>query len=192
MSQPTWSTVTTRAQSDSAFRSRLMADPVSACNEAGCSIPHGTEVQVIEQSPNQFHLMFGANGYSTEIDTMLDRAVNDAEYKAQLLSDPNSTLESVMGDKLPAGFEVVVHEKKPGQVFFFLDPIGACGELSEQELDAVAGGTLKGLLRKIGDFFCKDWSNGVANPQYDSNGNLTGIETHTDYSSGGYVTEIQT
>lgn len=153
MSQPTWSTVTTRAQSDSAFRSRLMADPVSACNEAGCSIPHGTEVQVIEQSPNQFHLMLGANGYSMEIDTMLDRAVNDAEYKAKLLSDPNSTVESVIGEKLPAGFEVVVHEKKPGRVFLFLDPIGACGELSEKELDAVAGGRFGDFFR---DLFCAD------------------------------------
>ena len=192
MSEPNWSTVITRAKSDSAFRSRLIANPVSACNEVGCRVPLGTDVQVLEQSPNQFHLMLGAKGYSTEIDTMLDRAVNDTEYKAQLLGDPNATVESVIGEKLPAGFEVVIHERKPGQVFLFLDSNGAYGELSDQELDAVAGGTLKGLLRKIGDFFCKDYSNGIANCQYDAKGNLTGIETHTDYSSGGFVTEIQT
>ncbi len=192
MSQSNWSTVITRAKSDSDFRSRLIADPASACDEVGCSIPHGTDLQVIQQSPNQFHLMLGAKGYAAEIDSMLDRAVNDTEFKAQLLGDPISSVESAIGEKLPAGVEVVVHEKKPGRVFLFLDSTGASGELSEQELETVAGGTLRGLLRKIGDFFCRDYSNGIVTPIVDANNHLSGLETHTDYSSGGYVTEIQT
>ena len=153
MSEPNWSNVITRAKSDSDFRSRLIADPASACNEVGCRVPHGTDVQVIQQSPNQFHLMLGAKGYAAEIDSMLDRAVNDTEFKGQLLDDPITSVESAIGEKLPAGLEVVVHEKKPGQVFLFLDSAGASGELSEQELDAVAGGSFGALIR---DMFCRN------------------------------------
>ncbi len=158
MSQPNWSTVITRVKSDSDFRSRLIADPVSACDEVGCSVPQGTEVQVVEQSPNQFHLMLGAKGYVAEIDSMLDRAVNDTEFKAQLLDDPISTVESAIGEKLPAGVEVFVHEKKPGRVFLFLDSTGAGGELSEQELDAVAGGRFGDFFR---DLFCPNSTRSV-------------------------------
>ncbi len=156
MSQINWARVTEKANMDEAYQLRLKLNAKSACREVGCEVPDGTEIEVIDGNPNTQHLILGAKGYSKEIDAMLDRAVTDAAFKQRLLDDPNSTVEAAIGEKLPEGFDVVIHEKRPGRVFLFLANKESGVELSDQELATVAGGTLRGALTRIGNFFCPD------------------------------------
>ncbi len=156
MSQINWARVTEKANTDEAYQSRLKLNAKAACREVGCEVPDGTEIEVIDCNPNAQNLILGAKGYSTEIDAMLDRAVKDAAFKQRLLESPNATVEAAIGEKLPEGFNVVIHEKRPGKIFLFLSNKESNVELSDQELAAVAGGSFGGALKRIGNFFCPD------------------------------------
>ena len=156
MSQINWARVTEKANTDEAYQSRLKRNAKEACGEVGCEVPDGTKIEVIDCNPNAQHLMLGAKGYSTEIDAMLDRAVNDPAFKQRLLESPNATVEAAIGEKLPEGFDVVIHEKRPGKIFLFLSNKESGVELSDKELATVAGGSFGGALRRIGNFFCPD------------------------------------
>ncbi len=156
MSQINWARVTEKANTDEAYQLRLKLNARSACREVGCEVPDGTEIEVIDCNPNAQHLILGAKGYSKEIDAMLDRAVTEAAFKQRLLDDPNASVEAAIGEKLPDGFDVVIHEKRPGRVFLFLANKESGVELSDQELATVSGGTIRGALTRIGNFFCPD------------------------------------
>ena len=181
MSQINWARVTEKANTDEAYQSRLKLNAKAACREVGCEVPDGTEIEVIDCNPDAQHLILGAKGYSTEIDAMLDRAVADAAFKQLLLEKPNATVEAAIGEKLPDGFDVVIHEKRPGRVFLFLSAKESCEELSDQELATVAGGTLRGVLTRIGNSFCPDNKTRVV----DFGTNTT--QLYVDPSIGGAV-----
>jgi hypothetical protein len=70
------------------------------------------------------------------------RAAKDAAFRRTLLADTTGTLERELGVRLPAGVSVTVLEETPTSRYLVLPPVptGAGGELSDDELEAVAGG----------------------------------------------------
>jgi hypothetical protein len=69
------------------------------------------------------------------------RAQQDPAYRQALLADPRAALEQAFGHELPANLRVQVIEQAPDTIYLMLPPERqASGELSEAELDAVAGG----------------------------------------------------
>ena len=69
---------------------------------------------------------------------IIARAWRDPAFKAKLLADPQATLKEA-GVAVPAGVKVTVVENTDSHFHLVLPPKPA-GELSDAELDKVAGG----------------------------------------------------
>lgn len=74
---------------------------------------------------------------------VIQKAGEDAEFRSSLLADPKAALEQELGASLPAGVQVQVVEETANTVYLVLPQAssgGEGGELSDQDLEAVAGG----------------------------------------------------
>jgi hypothetical protein len=74
---------------------------------------------------------------------LLDKAWKDAAFRRALLDDPKGTLERELEVRVPEGFSLTVLEETPTSRYVILPPRPRSGdvELSDAELDAVAGGS---------------------------------------------------
>ena len=66
-----------------------------------------------------------------------DKAVEDAEFRARLLTDPRSVMEEELDVSIPDGFNIEVHEESATTAHLVLPPSAT---LAEEDLEAVAGG----------------------------------------------------
>ena len=75
--------------------------------------------------------------------TIVQRSVEDEDFRQRLFDDSKGAVEQELGRRLPEGVEVRVVEETPDTIYLVLPSASALGEggsLSDQELDAVAGG----------------------------------------------------
>lgn len=83
-------------------------------------------------------------GGRTEMERMLaQRCLEDEAFRRQLLEDPKAVVERELGTPLPSGITVRAVEETADTVYLVLPPAsqaGTQGELSDGELEAVAGG----------------------------------------------------
>lgn len=76
-------------------------------------------------------------------------AQKDAGFRAALLANPRAAIESALGEPLPAQIEVNVVAEGPNSYTIVLpyeSAVGENGELSDSDLEAVAGGSKSGAL----------------------------------------------
>jgi len=73
---------------------------------------------------------------------LITRAWKDEKFAQELRSNPKAVFEREIGQALPADVEVKVVEETPKTFYIVLPekPGAAAGELSEEQLTAVAGG----------------------------------------------------
>lgn len=83
-----------------------------------------------------------AGGGRAEIERRLvERSLKDEEFRQRLLDDPKGILEQELGRRLPEGVQVRAMEASADTIYLVLPPPSAVGEeLSDKELEAVAGG----------------------------------------------------
>ena len=75
------------------------------------------------------------------IQQIIKRAQTDAEYRQLCLSDPNKAATEVTGKEMPAGYTLKFVENQGADLTVVLpDIIEESAELSDTELDQVAGG----------------------------------------------------
>ena len=75
--------------------------------------------------------------------TIVQKSMEDEDFRQRLLDDPKGTLERELGSALPQGVGVRVAEESTDTIYLVLPSASAVGEgeeLSDQELEAVAGG----------------------------------------------------
>ena len=86
----------------------------------------------------------GGGGSRTEVERrLIQRSLEDEEFRQSLLADPKGTMEQELGSSLPESVEVRVVEESADIIYLVLpsaSPLGQGGELSDQELESVAGG----------------------------------------------------
>ena len=68
---------------------------------------------------------------------IVGKAIEDADFRARLLSDPKGALEQELSVTIPASLSVEVHEESSTSAHLVLPPDS---RLSEGDLQAVAGG----------------------------------------------------
>jgi Nitrile hydratase, alpha chain len=78
---------------------------------------------------------------------LIERSLEDEEFRQRLLADPRAAIEQELGSRLPESIEVRVVEESADTIYLVLPSRSADAqgsELSDRELDAVAGGATFG------------------------------------------------
>ena len=76
---------------------------------------------------------------------LINRSLEDETFRQRILDDPKGTIEQELGSRLPQSIEVRVVQESADTIYLVLPsatPVGQGGELSDQELDGVAGGEI--------------------------------------------------
>ena len=85
----------------------------------------------------------GGGGRAEVERRLVQRSLQDEEFRQRLLEDPKGTLEQEIGRGLPEGVQVRVVEESSDTIYLVLPSASAVGEgggsLSDQDLEAVAG-----------------------------------------------------
>ena len=74
---------------------------------------------------------------------LVERSLQDDAFRRRLLEEPKRTVEEEVGTRLPEGVRVVAVEETAATIYLVLpsdSAAGEGGELSDLELEAVAGG----------------------------------------------------
>ena len=73
---------------------------------------------------------------------IIEKSMKDSTFRQRLLADPRATIEKETGHPYPPGIRVKVVEEDPDVVVLAIPkvPQAASGELSDAELEMVAGG----------------------------------------------------
>lgn len=98
------------------------------------SLPSDSELEFLDE---QLKARLGIQS------ALIAKAWTDEEFKQELLSDPKGVIERELGTELADDVEIQVIEETP-TTFYLSIPVkpsaGVEGELSDEELEAVAGG----------------------------------------------------
>jgi hypothetical protein len=77
---------------------------------------------------------------------LIEKCWKDPEFKKQVISDPKGMLERHIGQRLPAAINIFIHQEDANTLHFSIPPAPAnLTELSEDDLERVAGGTDIGI-----------------------------------------------
>jgi len=84
-----------------------------------------------------------AGGSRAEMERRLvERSLQDESFRQRLLEDPKAAVEEELGTQLPEDVRVQAVEETADTIYLVLpsaSPVGEGGELSDRELEAVAG-----------------------------------------------------
>ena len=88
------------------------------------------------------------NDIQKGLQTVVNKAWNDAQFKSELLANPKSTIQSATGLNVPEGIKIVVNDQTDAGTFYLnippkpnFDDI----ELTDEQLEKVAGGEVFGV-----------------------------------------------
>jgi Nitrile hydratase, alpha chain len=87
----------------------------------------------------------GSGGSRAEMERRLvQRSIEDEDFRRRLLDDPKGTVEQELGDRLPEGVEVRAVQESADTIYLVLPSTPAVGdeggEISDETLEVVAGG----------------------------------------------------
>ena len=88
----------------------------------------------------------GGGGRAEVERRLVQRSMEDEDFRQKLLDDPKGALEQELGDRLPEGVEVRAVQESADTIYLVLPSTSAVGdeggEISDEALEAVAGGEL--------------------------------------------------
>jgi hypothetical protein len=153
LQKPAAQLVGERAGRDDAYRTRLLKQPRAALEEVlGEKLPASVTIVTHENTPTTLNVVLdptlmaqaAANtGPAGPVEQVLRKAQADAAFRKKLVADPRAAVYDAVGLEIPKGLQVKVYENTADTIHL---PIAARAnanaELSEAELEQVAGGKL--------------------------------------------------
>lgn len=91
---------------------------------------------------------------------LIEKAMKDDTFRQALLSNPSRTIEEELGIQMPEGFSITVLEETPDR-FFLVLPVASPpqgDELTESELNQIAGGEFGGLWSPVTECYSYHWA----------------------------------
>jgi hypothetical protein len=85
----------------------------------------------------------GGSGRAGMERKLVQRSVEDDAFRHRLLEDPKAAVEEELGTRLPEEVQVIAVEETQDTIYLvlpFSSPLGEVSELSDEELQTVAGG----------------------------------------------------
>ena len=76
---------------------------------------------------------------------LIEKSVEDESFRRRLIEDPKGAVEQELGTRLPEGVRVVTVEETQDTIYLVLpssSSVGEGSELSDREMESVAGGNL--------------------------------------------------
>jgi hypothetical protein len=149
--------VVAKAWEDDAYKQVLVADPLTVLKAHGVPLPAGKAVRMVEDTAETLHVILPtkpagelsdeqlarraaqAQGRARTVGQLLIKAWEDPAFKQRLVADPRRVLQE-HGLPLPPGKAVRVVEDSADTVHLILPLKPAEGELSDEQLEHVAGG----------------------------------------------------
>lgn len=136
---------------DLSFRNSFIANPKTVINKEfpQFNLADNVTIYLYENTAQEMHIilipqedMVFGDSLDEKVEKALDKALVNDSFKKLLIADPKGTLEAELPDfYVPADFKIYFHENNANEIHILI-PALATGEdeLSEAELDAVAGG----------------------------------------------------
>ena len=78
----------------------------------------------------------------SQLQALLARSATDPEFRQKLLTDPRTTVSEFTGHAVPESYNIVFVENKGDATIVLPDPYTPDAELSDAELETVAGGII--------------------------------------------------
>lgn len=144
--------IITQAWSDESLKTRLLNNPKPVLAEYGLKFPSSVEVQVHENTSSLTNYVLPTAGeippeaVLAEMEPVardvMKLALEDETFKTELLSHPKPVIEEAMGLMLPDSLEIRVYEDTSTVKHLVLPVNPLNSELSDADLELVAGGKL--------------------------------------------------
>lgn len=148
---------------DEGYKRRFLQNPTAVYREewarTGTELPARVTVKVVEENDKALHLVIPEN--ATQMPdvgplnerstrgqfecTLIKKAAKDSSFQRDLLRDPKTAYQQLLGtikagSTLPADLQVWAHQETGDLVYFRIPHLPEGVELSDQELEQVAGG----------------------------------------------------
>ena len=151
--------VVAKTWEDEGFKRRLVTDPRAVLREFGIAVPDGQTVRVVENTDETVYVALptkpaGAlsdgqlarvggegQGATRKVGQLLLKVWQDPTFKRRLVADPRAVLQEE-GLPVPEGKAVRVVEDTAETTHLVLPRKPAEGELTDEQLDQVAGGVV--------------------------------------------------
>ncbi|MDP6951873.1 MAG: NHLP leader peptide family RiPP precursor [Alphaproteobacteria bacterium] len=145
---------------DEAARNAILADSKGFLKSHGVELADNVTVHVFEDTASELHFALPADlgklGFAGDdpASAVLKRAAADADFKARLLAEPAAAAREA-GVSVPEGMTIKVYENSATALHIALPQLNVSGELSDADLEMVAGGKgghhLKRTFKDIND-----------------------------------------
>ncbi len=158
--------LTYRAASDPTFRQTLLSNSQAiVAQELGPEIASHLEVVSHRETPNSMTFIIAYNpnpvqpGSPVKIDpqdtvqdVLAKKAQNDPKYRAEFIANPRGIIRQELGTDVPNNFNVNVFEESRDKMHLKVPAVvSEDGELSEDDLDNVGGGSFMSWITKLCD-----------------------------------------
>lgn len=144
-----------KLSNDISFRNAFIANPKTIIKEEfrDITLSDDINIHIHENSSSEMHVilmpeeaMVFNDQVEDEVEKVLDKAIQDTSFKKLLMADPKGTLATELPNfYTPEDFKIHFYENSATEIHLLIPSLETeSDELSESELDAVAGGKKRG------------------------------------------------